>query len=103
MFWTFMGKTEILTTQWKLIEREVTGNTVQIIGPDIWIDELRLHPKDAQMVTFTHEPLIGIISMTDQRNRTTYFDYDAWGRLGAVRDADKNVLEHVAYHYQIGL
>lgn len=103
MFWTFMGKTEILSTQWKLIEREITGTTVQIIGPDIWIDELRLHPKDAQMVTFTHEPLLGITSMTDQRNRTTYFDYDAWGRLGAVRDADRNVLEHAAYHYQIGL
>ncbi|HSI76431.1 MAG TPA: RHS repeat domain-containing protein, partial [Lunatimonas sp.] len=103
VFWTFMGKSEILSTQWTLIEREITGNTVQIIGSDIWIDELRLHPKDAQMVTFTHEPLVGITSMTDQRNQTTYFEYDAWGRLGAVRDADRNVLEHAAYHYQTGL
>ncbi len=103
MLWTFMGKSEILSTQWRLIEREITGNSVQIIGPDIWIDELRLHPKDAQMVTFTHEPLVGITSMTDQRNQTTYFEYDAWGRVGAVRDADRNVLEHAAYHYQNGL
>ena len=102
-FWTFMGKSEILSTQWKLIEREITGNSVQIAGLDIWVDELRLHPKDAQMVTFTHEPLVGITSITDQRNQTTYFDYDAWGRLGAVRDADRNVLEHAAYHYQTGL
>jgi len=101
--WTFMGKTEILTDRWKLVEREVTGNSVMIAGTDIWIDELRLHPADAHMVTFTHEPLLGITSMTDRRNQTTYFDYDAWGRLGAVRDDDGNILEHAVYHYQAGL
>nr|MBI1229210.1 hypothetical protein [Cytophagales bacterium] len=102
-FWTFMGKSEILNTQWKLIEREVTGNSVTIAGHDIWVDELRLHPKNAQMVTFTHEPLVGITSITDQRNQTTYYEYDGWGRLGAVRDSDRNILEHTAYHYQAGL
>lgn len=57
--WSFMGETESLTAEWKLIERSITNSTVAITGEGIYIDELRLHPEEAQMTTFTYAPLRG--------------------------------------------
>lgn len=98
--WSFMGKTELLTDEWQLIQREVTGDKLTLSGQGVLIDELRLHPKDAFMETYTHEPLIGISSKTDQRHHTRYYEYDAMGRLETIRNMDRDILEHYAYTYQ---
>lgn len=98
--WTFMGKSEILTDEWQLIQREVISDRLTLAGQGVLVDELRLHPKDAFMETYTHEPLIGISSKTDQRHHTSYFEYDAMGRLATIRNMDKEILEHHAYTYQ---
>ncbi|NHE57914.1 hypothetical protein [Cyclobacterium plantarum] len=98
--WSFMGETVQLTDEWQLIQREVTGDKLTLSGQGVLIDELRLHPKDAFMETYTHEPLIGISSNTDQRNHTRYYEYDAMGRLETIRNMDWDILEHYAYTYQ---
>jgi YD repeat-containing protein len=63
------------------------------------IDELRLYPKDAQMTTYTYEPLIGMTSQCDVNNKITYYDYDALGRLRLIKDQDKNVVKKICYNY----
>ncbi|SHN22764.1 hypothetical protein SAMN04488057_11210 [Cyclobacterium lianum] len=98
--WTFMGKTEMLTDDWQLIQREVTDDRVTLAGQGVLVDELRLHPKDAFMETYTYEPLLGISSHTDQRHYTKYYEYDALGRLATIRNMDRDILEHYAYTYQ---
>ncbi|WP_163378438.1 hypothetical protein [Cyclobacterium sp. SYSU L10401] len=98
--WSFLGKTEILTDEWQLIQREVTSDKLTLSGQGVLIDELRLHPKDAFMETYTHEPLIGISSKTDQRHHTRYYEYDDMGRLATIRNMDRDILEHYAYSYQ---
>lgn len=100
--WTFMGKTENLTTTWQLVERIVTTGTVTISGSGIFIDELRLHPAAAQMITYTHDPLVGMTSSTDIRNSTTYYEYDLFGRLKNVKNEDGNILEHYEYEFSTG-
>lgn len=100
--WSFMGQTESLDTSWKLIEREVTGSSVTISGSSIFVDELRLHPEDAQMTTYTYDPLIGMTAMTDARNYTVTYEYDGMGRLKTVRDEDGNILEHYEYNFITG-
>lgn len=100
--WTFMGRTENLGTGWQLIEREVTTATLSISGSGILVDELRLHPADAPMITYTYDPLIGITSNTDVRNYTTYYEYDGMGRLKSIKNEDGHILEHYDYHYTTG-
>src|SRR5690606_23785885 len=39
--WTFMDKTEHLTTTWQFVERTVTTALVTISGSGIYVDELR--------------------------------------------------------------
>ncbi|WP_439481638.1 hypothetical protein [Cyclobacterium plantarum] len=97
--WTFMGKTEMLTDEWQLVQREVTDDQVTLAGQGVLVDEIRLHPKDAFMETYTHEPLLGISSKTDQRHHTSYYEYDAMGRLATIRNMDRDILEHYAYTY----
>lgn len=99
--WTFMGQTESLTTTWKLIEREVTGSTVNITGTGIHVDELRLYPAVAQMTTYTFDPLVGIKTVTDARNYTVHYEYDTFGRLKTVKDENDQIKDHYEYNYQI--
>lgn len=61
-------------------------------GADIYIDEVRLCPADAQMSSLTHEPLLGAGSTTDARGRISYYEYDKMGRQTLVRDQDGNIL-----------
>lgn len=100
--WTFMGQTERLSTQWKLIERDITNRTVTISGSDIiHVDELRLHPVSAQMTTYTYDFLGGMQTMTDARNYTVYYDYDTFGRLKTIKDENGQIKEHYEYNYQL--
>jgi hypothetical protein len=76
-----------------------SGGTITVSGSGI-IDELRLYPKGAQMVTYTYDPLIGMSSQCDVVNRISYFEYDASGRLVRVKDQDKNVIKVLDYQYK---
>jgi YD repeat-containing protein len=69
-------------------------------GGGVWFDDVRLHPAEAQMVTYTHDPLIGPTSISDPNNQPTYYEYDGLQRLQLVKDREGNVLKHLEYHYQ---
>jgi YD repeat-containing protein len=83
-----------------MVELEVTGEEIVIPSTNgIYIDELRLHPTDAVMTTYTYLPLIGITSITDPRNSTSYYDYNDFGKLKTIKDEDGNILETYEYNY----
>jgi YD repeat-containing protein len=63
------------------------------------IDELRLYPEDAQMITYTHDPLIGVTSVTDPNNQSMHYKYDDFGRMIEVRDSDGILIQEVEYNY----
>lgn len=100
--WTFMGQVETLSESWKFIEREVTETAVTISGTGVYIDELRLHPINAQMTTYTYEPLFGTTSFTDAKNHTVYYEYYESGDLKTIRNEDGNILEHFEYNFLPG-
>lgn len=64
------------------------------------VDEVRFHPKTAQMTTYTYNPLIGITSQSDVRNRISYYEYDDFQRLKLIRDHDGNILKTFEYKYR---
>lgn len=60
----------------------------------------RARIPNAQVITYTYKPLVGITSETDINRRTTYYDYDDLGRLKTIKDHDGNILKQYEYHYK---
>jgi YD repeat-containing protein len=54
---------------------------------------------NALVTTYTYKPLVGIQTMTDPRGVVTKYDYDSFGRLIKVTQADR-VIESYEYHYK---
>jgi len=96
------GAGTLLVTKngWKLYQQERHGDTTLTISGTGVIDELRLYPKNSQMITYTYDPLIGVTSQCDANNRITFFEYDNFGRLLRVRDQDLNILKRYEYKYK---
>jgi len=63
------------------------------------LNSLRAALPDAQVSTYTYDPLIGVTSMTDPRGYTVYYDYDDFNRLKQVKDAEGNILNQNDYNY----
>lgn len=85
----------------KIIQNYVVGGSISTDVVNGYLDEVRLYPKGAVMVTCTFEPLVGMTSMTDANNVTTYFEYDDFGRLKNVRDQDGNILKNYDYQFNV--
>jgi len=82
---------------WNLYSIPLTGiSSVTISGSGL-IDEVRLHPKDANMMTYAYEPLIGLISTADANNTVVYNEYDNLNRVKIIRDKDKNIIKRFDY------
>ena len=85
---------------WKLYQAEISNAAAITISGNGLIDEVRLYPANAQMSSFTYEPLIGMTSKCDVNNRIEYYEYDSFGRLKMIRDFDGNIIKSFDYQYQ---
>lgn len=108
------GSTQIIDPQfnyllsvgnWSLISGQISG--AKGIGiwkygnqPTSYLDEVRLYPTNAQMVTYTYDPIVGMTAQSDLNNTTTYYEYDDLGRLKDVRDRNMNIVKEFEYKYQ---
>ena len=109
-FWTKSGTvtvngssaaTTLTRNGWTYNEVTIAAGVSSVtIAGTATIDELRLYPSDAQMMTYTHQPLVGLTSQTDINNRINYYEYDGLGRLMLVRDMFGNIVKTINYHYK---
>jgi hypothetical protein len=96
--------------EWNLIEVKIPNTKYTINGSlvlkvtaggdanALW-DDIRFHPSDASMTTYTYAPLIGMTSQSDANNLPTYYEYDPFGRLKYIRDHERNILKTFEYNY----
>jgi len=87
---------------WTYYEHAISnpgGGTITLTGTGS-IDELRLYPKNAQMVTYCYNPAVGILCSTDANGATTSYDYDLLGRLTVIRDTNQKILKTLVYHFK---
>lgn len=87
--------------QWVLIKEDVnvTGSTysISLTGQ---VDEVRFHPSNSLMSTYAYNPGVGVTSVTDPNNVTSYYFYDDFNRLKAIKDDKGKVLKTFQYHYK---
>ena len=56
--------------------------------------------RNAQVTTYTYQPLVGMSSATDAAGVTTFYEHDELQRLKRVKDQDGNIIKHQVYHYK---
>jgi hypothetical protein len=96
-YWKKTGSEWIL----EIIPVDVTGGNYTInIATSLQIDDLRFHPSNARMLTYTYDPLVGMTSMTDENNLTTFFEFDNNNRLKFIKDFEKKILKQHLYHFK---
>jgi len=94
-----IGGTLLVTKNgWKLYKWNING-IATIIVQGSQIDEVRLHPANALMTSYTYFPFVGINTVTDAVNNISYYEYDGLNRLLLVRDIDKNIIKQYEYKY----
>lgn len=76
-----------------------TASNANVTATNILIDELRLHPVNAQMTTYTFDPLVGKTSVCSPNNMIVYYEYDGFNRLKDIRDMDRNIIKLYDYEY----
>jgi hypothetical protein len=96
-----------LGATWTYYQREVTLTATGSVSlnftstsGNVRLDEVRLHPKESQMTTFTYLPLEGITTQTNAAGISSYFEYDNYQRLKYVKDFDGNIIKSYVYHYK---
>ena len=63
------------------------------------LDNLRASLTNAQMTSYTYDPMIGVTSTTDTRGEITYYEYDNYNRLITVKDLQEDILQDFDYQY----
>jgi YD repeat-containing protein len=53
----------------------------------------------AYTTTYTHCPLVGVLTATDPTGLTTTYEYDELGRLLRIKDPAGKVMEEYEYNY----
>ncbi len=98
---TVNGVNKAVDGYWKRCQWLVTDAgkiTIQTNGN--LIDELRLHPKEARMTTYSYFQGVGVTAVTDENHITAFYEYDGLGRLKIVRDTEDNIRSHYLYQYK---
>jgi YD repeat-containing protein len=109
--WSFANSVEPSGT-WKRIEHTFTPaedgavslrvslSSSQSVGHHL-LDDLRLHPADALIKTYSYEAGTKLMTAaSDENDRATRYELDPHGRLVVVRDADGNVTTRHRYEHR---
>jgi hypothetical protein len=96
------GVAKTITAAWAVYDWQLSGVTsVTVNSNGNKIDEVRLLPAGSMMNTYTYDPEVGVLSITDTKGLSQFFEYDDMKRLLNIRDQDGNVLKSYDYNYAI--
>jgi len=100
---------KIENASFDLVEAELTamGYSIESLqsksDPELRsiFDLLRGRPamKDAMITSYTHKTLVGMTSETDPSGKTTFYEYDNFGRLQYIKNHEGHYIKEYKYHY----
>ena len=59
-----------------------------------------MNDNDYMVSVYTYKPLVGMTSETDFHGKTTYYEYDDFGRLHVIKNDDGDVFKQYNYNYK---
>ncbi|QXV63632.1 hypothetical protein INP83_10935 [Mucilaginibacter sp. 21P] len=88
---------------WKLLEGTLDiastpssdfNITITPVGGGVYVDDLRMHPKDAQMKTYAYDDkTLRLMAELDENDFATFYEYDNQGLLVRIkRETEKGVV-----------
>ncbi|UIR56447.1 hypothetical protein LZQ00_01190 [Sphingobacterium sp. SRCM116780] len=80
------------------ISKNYTNNMILSEGDAI--DEVRIYPQGAEMLTFTYDSFGSMTSKTDGKGITEFYRYDGLQRLKEVLNKDRSIIKSFDYHYR---
>jgi YD repeat-containing protein len=84
---------------WQYITKPYTGTSMTLTEGSA-IDDVRIYPADAQMKSYTYDPVLGIRSVIDESSRTYLYEYDTFGRLARIRNDKGGIEKEYTYNYK---
>lgn len=104
--WSYSGQylvAEIKGSTYEEVKNALGKNPEDLsttTSPDITlINGLRTKLPNAIVTTYTYKPLVGILTATDPRGATTYYEYDSYGRLSLTKDPKEKAIRKNEYNY----
>jgi hypothetical protein len=86
------------TGGWIYYEYQVPAGASSVtVSGSASIDELRLYPAMAQMITYAYAPE-GVTAIADAKGSISHFEYDYFHRLKNVKDFYGNIVNNYSYH-----
>lgn len=64
------------------------------------LNNLRTTFPNAMITTYTHDPLVGVTSITDAKGDVSTFEYDAASRLKTIKDKNGKLINEFQYHFK---
>ena len=98
------GNAQAVSANWAqyrwVVSSSVNGKIQVSVPAGIYVDELRLHPSDAYMTSYTFKNGVGLSSANSPQGIITFYEYDTQNRLKLVKDHKHNIvkLHQYAYH-----
>ncbi|OGK02499.1 MAG: hypothetical protein A2350_11500 [Candidatus Raymondbacteria bacterium RifOxyB12_full_50_8] len=72
-------------------------------GSQYYVDDIRMGPASAQITTYTWDKQSKqVLTITDPNRNTTYYQYDAAGRLTAIKNNAQETIKAYTYHIAQG-
>jgi len=89
-----------VNTNWtyKQVTLTTSGTTVDIKGTG-YVDEVRIYPATAQMVSYTYDSLFRLMNQCSANSTISRYEYDSFNRLVDIKDQFGNVLKAFEYNY----
>jgi hypothetical protein len=96
------GVAKTITAAWAVYDWQLSGVTsVTVNSNGNKIDEVRLLPAGAMMNTYTYDPEVGVLSISDTKGLSQFYEYDDMKRLLNIRDQDGNIIKNYNYNYAV--
>ncbi len=86
------------TISWSGVDTDILNNSNSYDANKTEIN--KLHSLSQGLVSsYTHSPLIGIVSQTNPNNRSAFYEYDPLGRLLNIKDHNGFIIKRFCYNY----
>ncbi|MBB5648945.1 hypothetical protein [Pedobacter cryoconitis] len=109
--WSYNGQypiAEIKNADYSIIESTLGKSSLETFSKstpdkaavDGFLEKLKAALPNAQITSYVYNPLVGLVSQTDAKGLTTYFEYDNLQRLKHIKDQFGNIIKRYDYHYK---